>query len=95
MISPPWWTISWNVGLSTFSPGRLATTHEDEGNRVDKQGFGRCVSMNGNDDTFRDQLQGDRSTLLGMNQVLYSFGEVGGNIHGGQRSLAESTEMAP
>jgi hypothetical protein len=38
---------------------------------------------------YLDKLQGDRSTLLGVIQGLYSFGGGGRNIQGGHRSLAE------
>ena len=34
-------------------------------------------------------FQEDRSTLLEVNQVLYSLGDGGRDIQGGQRSLAE------
>lgn len=39
--------------------------------------------------TFQDQLRGDRSTLFGMHQGLFSFGEESMGIQGGHRPLAE------
>lgn len=43
--------------------------------------------MNGNV-VIWDELQGDKSILIRVKQGLYSFGEVGRNIQGGQKSLA-------
>lgn len=40
--------------------------------------------MNGDDDTFQDQLRGNKSTLIGVNEWLYNFGGGGRNIQVGK-----------
>ena len=49
-----------------FSPGSLATAHEEEGNRVDKQGFRQTMSVDGNDDT---------SASASVGQINFTPGE--------------------
>ena len=64
--------------------GHWSPAQEDKGSSVNNtQGFRRPMSTT-EMRTLQEQLQGDRSTLLGVNQGLDDLGEEDGNIQGGQ-----------